>query len=306
MEPLNLEMHFACDLLTTGTIDALGDWLAAKNPRMSNTLEVHAYERDPDRVRVDLNSEGGLLAAVADRGLSRGELYEQLVSSYGGTGDRPRRFGSALIRGRGRGSSGPYLTIDFDSSAPLRPMGDMWIWSNSIFANVSTETVEGVPRATWIRHLGNFLAHERDFLWGAGYLHSEFEESNLDTTSGVRAIGRDASRHLPGLYWLNYFGRHYTSLMRVDVARATGIGTWTVDDDAIAVEGYATPERWVSATSDKNTIVAALGRDLFFDRRRPDRETRAPDFGVSSERRTTKRFQVFSSDGVNFTELPPN
>jgi hypothetical protein len=82
-------------------------------------------------------------------------------------------------------------------------------------ASVTTETVEGVPRATWVRHLGDVLAQDRDFLSGPAYLHSEFEACNLDTTDGLRAVGQGASRHLPGLYWLNYFGGRYAALMRV-------------------------------------------------------------------------------------------
>ena len=72
------------------------------------------------------------------------------------------------------------------------------------------------------------------------------------------------------------------------------------------LECYAPPERWPSASSEKRRVIEAVGADLFFDRRLPDQPTRAPDFGVPSGPRPAKTFQVFTSDGVNYTELPPS
>ncbi|HYH34996.1 MAG TPA: hypothetical protein VD814_07585, partial [Nocardioides sp.] len=111
MEALNLEMHFARDLTTTGTVDGLGGWLSTNASKVAATLEVHAYERDPDRIALDLHAGGNLLAAVADRGLSRGQVHERLVNTYGPAPEESRRFGSAMVRGRGRGVSGTHLTM---------------------------------------------------------------------------------------------------------------------------------------------------------------------------------------------------
>jgi hypothetical protein len=223
-ETLRLEMHFARDLTTTSTLDNLQVWLSAEARSLCATLEVHGYERDPDRLLVDLADPRGLGSAVHRRGLARGALFLQLVAEHPPP-EGQRRFGSVLVRGRGRGTAGCYLGIQFDSNTPLRRSGDQWLWSNSIDVSVTAGRVEGLDRSDWVRRLGLFLAQDPDLVWGAAYVQDEFRASNLDASSGLRAIGRDARRHLPGLYWLNYFGEPYTSLMALDSARATGIGT---------------------------------------------------------------------------------
>lgn len=303
-----MELHFAGDLLTTATVDNLQLWLAVKAPKMSTALEVEAFERDPDRVRVDVADPHGLRAAVAERGLSRGPLYRELVDSHGPPADGERRFGSALVRGTGAGTSGRYLTVRFDSTTPLHRMGASWHWSNSIGASLRTSKREWMVRCEWIRQLGAALADDPAFLWGAAYMSGEFEASNLDSSNGgLRAIGRDVSRHLPGLYWLNFFGRPYTSMMAVDDARRTGIGVWNRAGEATIFECFSSPDDWATAAKDKRDVMDALGADLFFDRRSPERETRAPDFGVPLVSGSPPRpFEVFTSDGVNFTELPPH
>jgi hypothetical protein len=297
-------MHFARDLMTTSTLDNLQVWLSAEARSLCATLEVHGYERDPDRLVVDLADPRGLGSAVRRRGLARGALFHQLV------GERPppegqRRFGNVLVRGRGRGTAGRYLGIQFDSNTPLRRSGDQWLWSNSIDASVTAGRVEGLDRADWVGRLGLFLAQDPDLVWGAAYMQDEFRASNLDASSGLRAIGRDARRHLPGLYWLNYFGEPFTSLMALDSARATGIGTWTELDHAVVFECYGNPEEWPTVQRKKEQIIDALGSDLFFDRRDALRQTRAPDFGVTeTPTLEPKTFEVFTSDGSNFTHMP--
>lgn len=122
------------------------------------------------------------------------------------------------MRGRGSGTGGTFLTIRFDSQTPLFRMGNTWLWSNSIDA--TPKRVEGMDRNDWIRSLALRLAGEPDFLWGAAYLSTEFHASNIDTRGGQKAIGRNARRHLTGLYWLNLFGSTYTALMDVASARS--------------------------------------------------------------------------------------
>jgi hypothetical protein len=302
-DALCLEMHFASDLSAGRTVDRLQSWLSTSAPRMFDTFEVHAYERDPNRLSIDRSDPHALRHAVRRKGLERGDTYAQLSAQ-----DPPpaleRHFGHVLLRGRGTGTTGRYVSVDFDSMIPARPSGSQWLWSNSVGASVKPTRVEGVSRPDWICSLARELAEDENFLWGAAYLDEEFPASNLDTTRGLRAIGRDVRRYLPGLYWLNFFGAAYTELMDVIAAEAMGVGNWQRIGQTLTLECHGDPEGWRGFTTQKHQLLNALGADLFFDRRRPERDTRAPDLGLVPLP-DSRPFQVLTSDGVNFTPLPP-
>ena len=104
---------------------------------------------------------------------------------------------------------------------------------------------------------------------------------NMLTTPQVsRAIGIDVSRHLPGLYWLNFFGQPYRDLLgRERLLAAPGCRTAEIDD-GVLLELHEEPRAWHTDEyrQVQERVLDHLGRQHFFDRRHPDRETVAPDF----------------------------
>ena len=99
--------------------------LARLAPRMSVTLEVHAYERDRARRRVELGDPDALRAVVVAKGTERGPTFHALVRSHGAPTEI-RRFETVMLRGRGAPARGLYLSVDFDSLVPARPAGSVW------------------------------------------------------------------------------------------------------------------------------------------------------------------------------------
>lgn len=71
------------------------------------------------------------------------------------------------------------------------------------------------PQA-WLLRFTHRLAAQTDIVWGAAYHHAEFASANLHTSHGIRAIGRDVRQFLPGIYWLNVFGRPYRELIGLE------------------------------------------------------------------------------------------
>lgn len=211
-EDLCFEFHYGHDLMATDVLPALQLVLAEVAPTMASTLEVHSYERDPGRRRVDLADPGSLRAAVEAKGTERGSLYRDIAARHGVSGES-RRFGHVLLWGRGRRAAGFFLGVDFDTLAPARPSGDQWLWSNSIGGRISPAQVEGIARQDWLQRFAYRLAAQTDIVWGAGYHHAEFASTNLDTSHGIRVMGRDVRQFLPGIYWLNVFGRPYRDLI---------------------------------------------------------------------------------------------
>jgi hypothetical protein len=302
LDDLCLELHYGRDLIQSDVLMRLQAVLASSAPKMFASLEVHAYERDRDRLVVTPEHVTSLRDAVLARGTQRGATYDALVAESPPPPDA-RRFGNVLIRGRGPGTGGRYVSVRFDTKVPAMPIGSGWLWSNSIGMTVSTARLEGQERSTWMEAFAADLTRHPDFLWGGAYLRQEFRASNLDTTEGMRAIGRDVRRHLPGVFWLNLFGKPYWDLIGVEALRTAPAAVLGEDEHRVILRAFESPEDWPDGVDAKEQLRRHLGDDIFFDRRQPERPTRAPDFGLSPLR-DQPPFEVFTSDGEHFTPLP--
>jgi hypothetical protein len=242
-------------------------------------LEVLSYERDRSRIPVDQNDQDALRAAVLAKGTERGPSYEALVEAHGAPAAY-LRCGYVLLRGRGPGARGCYLSVSFDNRTPARPSGSSWLWSNSICGSVSAARVDGVPRQEWVFRLVEQLAVHTPMLWGAAYLRPEFADSNLDTSHGATAIGRDMRTHLPGIYWLNVFGRPYLDLIGEQQLLAAPAAAARHVGDHVLVQAYPDARAWADNHAVRRSVMAALGAEYFFDRHNPTAAYRAPDFGL--------------------------
>lgn len=302
IDHLCLELHYGRDLIHSDLLLRLQAVLASSAPKMFASLEVHAYERDRDRLLVDPEEATSLRDSVLARGTSRGATFKALVAELAPPADQ-RRFGSVLLRGRGAGTGGCYMSVRFDTHVPAMRMGSNWLWSNSIGMTVSTARIEGSQRSSWIEQFAADLSKHPDFLWGAAYLRQEFEASNLDTSEGMSAIGRDVRRHLPGVFWLNIFGKPHRDLIGVQALRTAPAAVLDEDEHRVILRAFESPEDWPDGLGAKDQLRRHLGDDIFFDRRQPARRTRAPDFGLGPLRELPP-FEVFTSDGEHFTPLP--
>jgi hypothetical protein len=301
-EDLCFEFHYGRDLVTTDVLPVLQLVLAEVAPTLAAALEVRSYERDPDRRRVDLADPQSLRAAVAAKGTERGALYRDLAASHGISGSS-RRFGHALLQGRGPATAGFFLSIDFDTLAPARPSGDQWLWSNSIGGRISPATVEGLARQQWLLRFTYRLAAQTDIVWGAGYHHAEFAATNLDTSHGIRAIGRDVRQYLPGVYWLNVFGRPYRDLIGTEELLSAPAVTADQVGSHVIIQACQDAEDWAGNQASRHALQTELGAEYFYDRDNPGRNHRAPGFGLA-ELPPTPPLRVFTDDGTNFTPLP--
>lgn len=109
---------------------------------------------------------------------------------------------------------------------------------------------------------------------------TEFWTSPEGFPEGGRAFGTDRTKHLPGIYWANFFGPAYVDFFGPDrfesapayLVRRLPLG-WLLLT-------AATPQEWSSAAAcaRENALREHFGRDAFFSMDAPDRETRAPTF----------------------------
>lgn len=148
-------------------------------------------------------------------------------------------------------------------------------------------TVEGQPTSVWARTFFEALTVRLPINYGNAHLEEEFAAKNMiDDETGARAIGRRLGKSLPGLYWLNYFGRPYLDLMgRERLLSAPACEVKPVGD-GVLVALDASPDAWQSADyrHREQETIAHLGKQFFFSRSDPDRQTIAPDFRSPRDR----------------------
>jgi hypothetical protein len=193
--------------------------------------------------------------------------------------------------------------VSFDSVTPARPSGNRWLWSNSISGCLSAARIEGVDRQEWLCRLTDELTATSTMLWGAAYLHPEFARSNLDRAKGMSAVGRDMRTALPGIYWLNVFGPPYVDL--IGERRILDVPAELIRRRGghVLMRAYRDAEDWQANEALRQRLAVALGAEHFFDRDRPARRHRAPDFGLP-ELPDRPPLQVITTDGVDVTPLP--
>jgi hypothetical protein len=301
-EDLCFELHYGHDLVTTDVLPVLQQVLAEVAPAMAATLEVHSYERDPRPRRVHLGDPGSLRATVEAKGTERGALYQDMTASHG-VPDAARRFGHVLLSGQDRAAAGYFLSVDFDTMTPARPSGDQWLWSNSIGGWITRAVVEGIARQQWLLRFVHRLAAQTDIVWGAGYHQAEFAAANLDTSQGIRAVGRDVRQFLPGIYWLNVFGHPYRELIGTERLLAAPATAVDQIGSQVIVQAYQDAKDWADNQARRHALRTALGAEHFYDRDRPGRTHRAPDFGLA-ELSPRPPLRVLTADGTSFTPLP--
>ena len=152
---------------------------------------------------------------------------------------------------------------------PARPSGDQWLWSNSICGRISRAVVEGIARQEWLLRFTHRLAAQTDIVWGAGYHHAEFAATNLDTSQGIRALGRDVRQFLPGIYWLNVYGRPYRDL--IGTGRLLSAPAAAVEDigSRVIVQAYRDAEDWAANQAQPARPAGGAGRRTLLRPRPP-------------------------------------
>jgi hypothetical protein len=297
---LSFEVHFSVKLAATDVLDGVQDALARLSPGFCADLRVMSYERDRDVRRIVPGLP--LRRAVVEKGLQRGDTYRSLVQKA-----RPprydREFGDVIVRGSAPRTN---LYIRFDDLTPAKPVGENWLFSNSIAGQVGPAMVCGVPRTTFVFELVAELGSLPDTLWGAAHDDTEFRSRNLyDEPDGMWALGRDIRRSLPGLYWLNLFGQPYRDLIGDSTLATTPEADVHNLGDALLIKLWEEPKDWGTdlAIVRHQRALEHLGPEFFFDREQPNRATTAPDFGLTPLP-SRPPMQAFSSDGTTFTVLP--
>lgn len=237
--------------------------------------DLHIYREGEEKPRRDIRDFATDVRAVA---LERGELYEQLIKKYG-PGPSPRRTGTVELRGA---DDSLIVVLELDDYR-FAPSAGWWLWGNAFTVQLCRRRIDGEPAVEFARRLAARACAELSPWYANGHLIEEWDRKNISREGGgMMAVGVDASRYLPGLYWMNFFGEPYCTLIGKErLLSAPAYETEELDVGVLLLlasdpEAWDTPEYKAS----ESRVLKHLGDIYFFNAHEPQRETVAPDFGL--------------------------
>jgi hypothetical protein len=168
----------------------------------------------------------------------RGPTYRVLVERYG-PGDE-RLFGSVELRGVG---SGLIIIISVDERVVSR-LGERTALGNHLAFQVRRSKVAGRSGTVWLGEVFEAFCNRLSPVWGEAGHPDEYWAKVMSERPSIAAVGRDFGRFLPGVFWLNFFGRRYRDLFGEDRLRSTPASWVGVVDDGVLVGLGLEPSRW--------------------------------------------------------------
>jgi hypothetical protein len=270
---LDGELVFDRYLGAGDALDVLQDALVALAPRWASKLRI--WRGPGDQRSVDAGGQGALSAAIMGAASERGSMYRSLVDRHG-VPPFERLAGSVELRG-----SGPELVVVVSvDPMVVSPLGAKRQLGNRIALQVRRPKVGRSPGVTWLSEAFEFLCDRLSPAWGSAGHAREYWAKVMSDSPRVEAVGRDFGRFLPGVFWLNFFGRRYRELIGDDRLRSAPAERVAVIDDGVLIVVAGDPAAWDTpeyAVSEQR-VRAHVGTELFFSKAEPDRLTVVPDW----------------------------
>ncbi len=270
---LDGELVFDRYLGAGDSLDVLQDALVKLAPRWASKLRIWRGPRD--QRPIDTGLPGALSAGIMEAASERGPTYRSLVERHG-VPPFERLAGSVELRG-----SGPELVIVVSVDAMVvSPLGAKQQLGNRIALQVRRPKVGHSSGDIWLRDAFEFLCARLSPAWGSAGHAREYWVKVMSDPPRVEAIGRDFGRFLPGVFWINFFGRRYRELIGNDRLRSAPAERVARIDDGVLIVIADDPAAWDTpeyAVSEQR-VRGHLGTELFFSKAEPERLTVAPDW----------------------------
>jgi hypothetical protein len=266
-------------LLDRSLLDPIQQILKRKLPRWCEDVRVsHDDETEEDSTRVEFHRPGSLYDALKVEAQTAPSPLAELVRQH--FGDQiPYERTTAMVHLIG---SDPSVEVFIDvDEYPLAPRLDGWFMGNRFAVSFSSDQIDGQTTAVLVRNAFEELVDTVPVDVGNARSNEEFRAKNmLSDANGVRAVGIDISRALPGLYWLNFFGQPYCELIGRDRLAHAPAEIVVEGKNGVLIGLSDNPDSWNTASykSAEESVMNHLGRGYFFIKDEPDRRTVAPRF----------------------------
>jgi len=263
-------------LLEGGQLDVLQRVLVEDAPEWAKQARV--WRSRTEQWPVDLTKPNELVRAIHAYEAWRAPIKERYAKLFGDP--RSRRFiGSIELQAARRDDLTVLVSVD---QHVLARIADFWILGNWITFQLRRSKVDGVDAAAWSTKVFASLCEALSPFYGEARMTGEYDKKNMIREGGrVEAIGVDYSRHLPGLYWLNYFGEPYCGLIGRDRLLSAPAREVRSAGKGILMRLADDPRMWSTEEyrSSEARVLEHIGTQYFFSRQDPKRKTVAPNFG---------------------------
>lgn len=121
----------------------------------------------------------------------------------------------------------------------------------------------------WLEQLFCDLVVAQSTRYAYACRRGEFHASNIvSDDSGTRAIGRQFGSFLPGLYWLNFFGRECIAAMQESAFQSLSAEACSRLGEGFLVRVAPDPSQWQqdAYAEGRSHCLLTLGPSFFFDR----------------------------------------
>lgn len=269
---IDVDACFGGRLFDRNLLGSLQSLIRDHAPRWSTKMRL--WEPKPSAPHIDFGVASALFDAVKFDVTTISPFYKELVRQFG----PPAHSGACgTLEFRGTDSS-ITIVMNVDDRQFLQ-FGDIWTWGNRIAFQLEGNQVEGINVSVFARRLLEGLCDRLKPWYARAESYDEFAAKNFSTAGGgVEAIGVDISRSLPGLYWLNYFGRECVQAMG-DLAftSSAAFETKRIGEGYLLALGQRASD-WTSSSyrDTERRVMTSLGESFFFRRDLPGRPTKSP------------------------------
>lgn len=146
-------------------------------------------------------------------------------------------------------------------------------FGNELVVEILCPIVEEMEAVQWLARAMRSACQALTPDYAEAYTNEEHCARNVDFSYGSRAIGAYISECLPGLYWLNYFGRELTEFLDAKKLLSAPVPIRERIGDGVLLGLHADPHAWSTPEFEAtwDSAMEWIGREYFFDRRYPDR-----------------------------------
>lgn len=273
---LDIIVRPALFLFEEGQLDEVQRVLHEHAPRWS--AQARMWRSRSDQTPVDLAKPGALEKLIRhDRARSDFSPMRKALEEQLGPPEYPRFTGSAELRGEGDALT---VVITVDEYA-LAPLGTKLIFGNDVALQIRRSRVEGMDAAAWSAGVFRALCGALRSFHGSTRACAEWDAKNMSHEGGgLQAMGGDASRHLPGIYWLNFFGKPYCDLIGRERLLSAPAADVREVGDGVLLRLADDPRDWASSEykAVERRVLDHIGSQYFFSKDDPQRRTQAPAF----------------------------
>lgn len=272
---MTLHISLGANFFRSGACDVLVQILERHAPDWYQGLYIEGIGK---KHPVDLKRSSAVSEMLFQISTKAGPLYHTLMERSGRANSRV--FGRGALRGS---DTSLYVVAQHDEHILTRVQKMGVLFGNWLTISAHRKKINGLPVAQWAEQVMAEICAQMEVWHAHAEMKEQYDAKNMLLDHGMRAVGLDASKALPGLYWLNFFGQPYRDFIGEEkLLNAPGHKARKVDH-GILLRVHPDPTAWSSPEylAKERAVLDHIGEQYFFNKQRGFSGTLAPDFSAT-------------------------